>query len=209
MSWLDITRPLSGRTAPWPGDTPFSLVWNQCLAAGDPVNLSTLTLSPHVGTHVDAPFHYDPAGARMAAVDLGAFLGPARVVALAGRRAITAADLRALDLTGVERLLLRTDSNPDPERFNPHFTYLEAGAAKYLGALGIRLVGTDAPSVDAYDAASMPAHQALARHGTYILENLDLRQAAPGAYDLIALPLRLVDAEASPVRAVLRPEEVR
>jgi len=72
-----------------------------------------------------------------------------------------------------------------------------------LARRGARLVGTDAPSVDAFDSADLPAHKALLGAGIAILENLLLDHAAPGAYELIALPLRLRDADASPVRAIL------
>ena len=50
------------------------------MAEGSVVNLSTLSLSPHVGTHADAPLHYDAQGAAAGALDLAPYLGPCRVV---------------------------------------------------------------------------------------------------------------------------------
>lgn len=200
----DITRPLSAATAPWPGDTPFRLEWTWTQAAGSSVNVSAITASPHVGTHADAPYHFDSAAPAMDAVDLAPYLGPCRVVALEGRPAIGLADLESLGLAGVQRLLVRTGSSPAAERFNPGFTWLAPDAAAYLAGLGLLLFGTDAPSVDPYDSTDLPAHRALGRGGVAILENLALEAVPPGDYELIALPLRLVGADASPVRAVLR-----
>ncbi len=207
MSLYDITHPLSGATCAWPGDTPFQSRLTVRIADGAPVNVSAITLSPHNGTHADAPFHYDDRGARMADVPLEPFIGPCRVVALEGRKSITAEDLRSLDLQGTERVLIRTGSCPDLTRFNHRFTYLEPEAVRYLAACGARLIGTDAHSVDPCDSKELPAHHVCREAGIFILENLNLATVAPGVYELIALPLKLADGDASPVRAVLRPLE--
>lgn len=204
MKIYDITHPLSARTEPWPGDTPFALQRTWQIGKGAPVNLSRLTLSPHNGTHADAPFHYDDQGATMADVPLDRYVGPARVVGLEGRASISAACVSRLELGGVERLLIRTGSCPDLTRFNPALTYLEPEAVEHLAALGVRLIGTDAHSVDASDSKELPAHHACRRHGILILENLKLNDVPEGVYELIALPLKVVGADASPVRAILR-----
>lgn len=205
MRLIDITHPLGAATASWPGDTPFSLEPTLRLAAGNAVNLSRVTLSPHTGTHADAPYHYDQDGAKIAGLDLDRYVGPARVIALEGRRSVRTEDLQALDLDGVERLLIRTGSCPDLSRFNPDCTYIEPEAVRYMDALGVRLIGTDAHSVDPTDSKELPAHNACAAAGILILENLNLVGVEPGAYELIALPLKLQGADGSPVRAVLRP----
>lgn len=205
MRLIDITHPLSERTATWPGDTPFSLTETARIAQGDTVNLSVIRTSPHVGTHADAPLHYDERGTAMADLSLAPFIGPAQLVALEGRRAITANDLRQLGLQpGLERLLVRTGSCPDLSRFYPELTYFEPDAIHYLAALGVKLIGTDAHSVDASDSKELPAHRACAQTGIHILENLRLNGVEPGEYELIALPLKLEAADGSPVRAVLR-----
>ncbi|MFZ5817351.1 MAG: arylformamidase [Bacillota bacterium] len=204
MRLIDITHPLGAATAPWPGDTPCSVEPTARLDRGDSVNLSKITLSPHNGTHADAPFHYDQQGAFMAEVPIERYVGRARVVALEGRRSVTEADLRAIDLGGVERVLIRTGSCPDLSRFNPDFTYFEPEAVRYLASQGVRLLGTDAHSVDPGSSKDLPAHRACAEAGILILENLQLNDVAPGDYELIALPLKLEQADGSPVRAVLR-----
>jgi len=204
MKLFDISHPLCNATAHWPGDEPFSLERTATLAAGDAVNLSKITLSPHNGTHADAPYHYEDDGVGIDAVPLDRYIGPARLVALEGRRIITVADLRALDLGGVERLLVRTGSYPDYRTFNPEFTAFEPEAVAYLAGLGVRLIGTDAHSMDPLDSKELPAHHACGRAGMLIIENLNLADVPPGDYELIALPLRLVGADGSPLRAVLR-----
>jgi len=200
----DITHPLGNSSAPWPGDTAFTLDLTCKIADGAAVNISRLTLSPHNGTHADAPLHYDAAGVAMADVPPDRYIGPARLLALQARSAITRSDLAHLDLQGVTRLLVRTGSCPDPARFYPDFTYFEPDAVQYLGAQGVGLIGTDAHSMDPADSKDLPAHHACRRAGILILENLNLASVPPGDYELIALPLKLVGADGSPVRAVLR-----
>lgn len=204
MRLIDISHVLGNETTCWPGDVPFRLAATARIGDGDSVNLSSLTLSPHNGTHTDAPFHYDDAGLTMDRVPLEPYVGRARVVALEGRRCISADDLRALRLAPLERLLIRTGSCPDRTRFNPAFTFLEPDAIDYLASLGVRLVGTDAHSVDPFDSKDLPAHHACFRAGLIILENLNLAGVEPGEYELIALPLKVEGGDGSPVRAVLR-----
>lgn len=205
MKLYDITHTLSNGSAPWPGDTPYSFELTWRIADGAPVNVSRIALSPHNGTHADAPFHYDGTGLTMEQVPLERYIGPARLIALEGRASISEADLRQVDLSGVTRVLVRTGSCPDnPHTFNPDFTWFEPEAVAYLAEVGVQLIGTDAHSMDPCDSKELPAHHACARAGMLILENLNLAQVPEGDYELIALPLRLAGADGSPVRAVLR-----
>ena len=228
MPVYDISRPLGPATEPWPGDTPLSLAWGMRLADGASCNVSAITLSPHVGTHADAPYHYSEEGAAMAAVALDPYLGPATVIDLPGRTCITAADLAPLLPAAARRTVLGTpgpaprgpdavargvtgrappprDRAPrDPYAFDRGFTCLAPDAVALLAERGCRLVGTDAPSVDHLTSQDLPAHKACLAHNIYILENLELAHVPDGEYELIALPLRLEGADGSPVRAVLR-----
>lgn len=204
MRLYDITHPLCNATAHWPGDEPFHLEFTATLTAGSSVNLSRISLSPHNGTHVDAPYHYDDAGLHMDEVPLDRYIGPALLVALEGRALITEADVRALGLSGVERLLVRTGSYPDYTRFNPEFTAFAPEAIAYLAQAGVRLIGTDGHSMDPMNSKDLPSHRACGRAGILILENLNLANVPPGSHELIAFPLRLTGADGSPVRAVLR-----
>ncbi|MDQ3555870.1 MAG: arylformamidase [Gemmatimonadota bacterium] len=206
----DITRPISASVPVWPGDTPFRLDWTLRRAEGASVNLARLEMSPHTGTHADAPFHVAADGARMAEVPLDAYLGPARVVEACGWREavgpwIVVDDVeRALAGDPQERLLFRTGCWTDLERFPDPFPGFAPDAARRLVDAGVRLVGTDAPSVDPFDSKALPAHHILREGGVANLENLLLDGVPEGEYELVALPLRLEGADASPVRAVLR-----
>jgi arylformamidase len=202
---IDITRPLGVDTAAWPGDTPFQLEWALHLSRGDTVSVSRITLSPHVGTHADAPAHYAVGGGTTDGFDVGAFLGPVRLIDLRGAEAITALALGERAALGSARLLVRILEQVRAEEFVDEFPPLAPEGAEALVASGLKLYGTDAPSVDPVDSAAMSAHRVLGAAGVPILENLDLTRAEPGDYDLVALPTKLSGAEASPVRAVLLP----
>jgi len=199
----DISQPLGTGTPVWPGDQPVRLDWTMSRDHGDSVNVAALTLSVHAGTHADGPRHCDDDGARPAELDLATFLGPALVVDGRGRDALDVDAVDGIDLARAERILFRTTATGDPGSFPVRFAALTPALAHRLGDAGIRLVGTDAPSVDPFDSKTLAAHRALAEGGVAILENLVLDDVAPGRYTLVALPLRLVEADSSPVRAVL------
>lgn len=201
----DITRAVTTTTAVWQGDTPYHAQPIMTLAAGAAVNLVTITTTPHVGTHADAYFHYEPDGAHPAAMPLNAYLGRARVMTVSKRDgALTPADLPASP-EGAERLLIHSHvSDYADTLFAPEFPYLSVELIAWLASLDIKLIGLDSPSVDAVDSKDLPCHHALARYGMVNLENVLLRGVPDGDYELIALPLKLDAACASPVRAVLR-----
>lgn len=198
----DISRPIEPQSAVFPGDTPFSAQWPLRLEKGHSVNLSTITLSPHVGTHADAFYHYDPHGAPIDEIPLDRFLGPCRVLEVDGD--VTLAALDGIALEREERLLFRTQPRIDPRIWEDRFPTLAPDAAAALAKAGVKLVGIDQPSVDKSDSKDLPAHHALGRGKVVNLENLDLTGVPVGRYELIALPLKLKGLDASPVRAVLR-----
>ena len=200
----DISILVRPGTPEWPGDVPFSCGWSCRLAEGASVNLSHLAGSPHVGTHADAPFHVRDDGPTSDALPLEPFLGPALLIDVSGAED-GELPLRADDprIAGCERLLLRTGRSISAGQFPSGWPVLSAAAARALVRGGIRLVGTDAPSVDERESKTLDVHHALFESGGYILENLDLREVPEGTYELVALPLRLAGLDAAPVRAVL------
>jgi len=204
MRIYDVTIPVRAGLAGWPGDTPyrFDLAWSK--AAGAPVNVGRVSASIHTGTHVDAPFHFDDAGATADALGLDPFLGPARVVDVRGRPLIRRGDLDGFVLAGTPRLLLRTGGWEDHSRFPESIPVVDADVPDYLRDRGVILLGLDVPSVDHLDSKILPIHHALGSSGIAILEGLDLTAVPPGVYELIALPLKLVGADGAPVRAILR-----
>ena len=201
----DISPPVAPGSPVFPGDTPYQQQWAATLGPGCPVNVSTLTLSPHVGAHADAPLHYDPEGLPIGAVDLAPYLGPCRVVHAIGCGPLVRPEhlAEAVDAGLPPRVLVRTCDRA-PTAWSPHFSAFAPETIDWLAGLGVRLVGIDSQSVDPADSKTLDSHQRLLHHDLRVLENLVLDAVPAGDYELIALPLKLVDADASPVRAVLR-----
>lgn len=200
----DISHPISDGLAVWPGDTPPRREVLMELDRGDAVTLSTLHATVHLGAHADAPSHYGAGAPSIGQRALEPYLGRCRLVRVAGERgARIAADGVPPDL-GTERLLLATGTFPDPCRFSEDFAALSPALVHRLHGEGVRLIGVDTPSVDPFDSKELPAHRACLEHDMTILEGLLLDGVPEGEYELIALPLRLVGYDASPVRAVLR-----
>jgi arylformamidase len=204
VPYLDISIELKPGTSEWPGDTPFSCGWTGRIAQGSSVNLSSIAMSPHVGTHADAPLHVADGWPACEALDIDAFLGPAVVLGIEQHEgAVEFADLEDRLPPATARLLLRTGSSIASGRFPERWPVVSPDCARTLGVRGVRLVGVDAPSVDERESKTLETHRSLFEAGIQILENLDLRAVPDGTYELIALPLRLVGLDAAPVRAVL------
>ena len=205
---IDISRPVRTGTPVWPGDAPCCVRWTMLRSEGMSVNVAELSMSAHTGTHADGPFHVSDDGVRIGAAPLEEYTGPARVVDARGVGMIDGDFLlRALGYEAhwPPRVLFFTGAWADENVFPTEFAAIAPGAAMMLAGAGVRLVGTDAPSVDPFDSKDLPAHNRFGAAGCAILENLLLDHVAQGDYELIALPLRLEEADASPVRAVLRP----
>lgn len=202
----DITRTVSPSIAVWPGDSQFQVEPILKLDAGSSVNLTALTLSPHTGTHMDAYFHYISGGIHPAAMPLEAYIGPARVISIDKTDgALLPEDFAHHTLDGAQRVLVHSAvSEMDDTQWPRAFPYLSVTLIDWLAAMGVRLIGLDSPSVDAFDSTDLPCHRALHRYNMVNLELLNLRGVPDGDYELIALPLKLDLACGSPVRAVLR-----
>jgi arylformamidase len=199
----DISQPLGTNTATWPGDRAVDVDWALRIDRGDTVNVAALTTSVHAGTHVDGFLHVTRAGETAAQMPLDAYLGPCLVVAAVGADEVSPSDVAHVDLRTVQRILFRTRRAVDETRFPTPFAHIAVPLARQLAAAGVRLVGTDAPSVDPVDSKTLDAHHAFVNGRVAILENVVLTDVEPGVYTLVALPLRLVEADSSPVRAVL------
>jgi len=201
----DISPPVHEGAPVFPGDTPYRQRWAATIAPGCPVNVSEITLSPHVGAHADAPLHYDPEGATIGAVDLSAYLGPCRVIHAIARGPLVewAHIAHALDRPP-PRVLVRTYEHAPVDRWDGALAAYAPATIERLAELGVKLIGIDTASIDPADSKTLDSHQAIRRLGLRVLENLVLDEVPEGDYELIALPLKLVTADASPVRAVLR-----
>jgi arylformamidase len=221
-SGLDISPALSERIAVWPGDTAFrrasvsepgtvgELGAGSTPSADGPASwellVSSIQTTLHVGAHADAPNHFARGGLGIDRVPLEVYRGPCEVleVHLSPGSTIHPRDLERTP--SAPRLLFKTGSFPDPERFDAEFVALSPELIIWAEALGVLLIGIDTPSVDPFSSKTLPSHHATRTgRGVAILEGLDLSQVRPGHYELIALPLRIEGADASPVRATLWP----
>lgn len=204
--WQDVAVPLRPGVPEWPGDTPFGCRWTMRRQQGDSVNLSAISGSPHVGTHADAPLHVEDGWAATEVLPLAAFAGEARVVQVPAEMDTVELHHLMLDDTSVQRLLLRTNCSVAEGRFPDRWPAISEECARALVAMGLCLLGTDAPSVDSRSSKELRVHRILFTGGAAVVENLDLRTVRPGTYTFWALPMRLEGLDAAPVRALLSAE---
>jgi arylformamidase len=198
----DLTRALHAGMPVYPGDPPCTLAWASRVER-DGVNVAALGFGSHTGTHVDAPYHLREDGARVGALPLDLFMGPTLLLDARGTDVIDSHWLKPRLTPGCTRLLLRTGAWGVDDSFPTHWIPLSEDAAVLLVRSGIRLLGTDAPSPDAAGSNDLPVHRTLLEDDIAIVENLLLDEAPEGVHQLIAFPLRLAEADASPLRAVL------
>lgn len=205
MALYDVTRPITTGMVCWPGHPEPAIEPHCRLEEGAPANVSRLLLSTHTGTHVDPPLHFLAGGTPVDELPLDVLIGPARVIEFAAGPTITAGDLRALPLAGVERLLLKTRNSARlSEPFFTDYVHIDEGAARLLLDAGVRLLGSDGLAVEAFNAPGSPVHHLLLGRGVVILEGLDLSAVPAGDYELIALPLKVRGGDGAPARVVLR-----
>ncbi len=200
----DITPPITEALAVWPGDTPLSREVLLDMAKGDNLTLSTLHATVHLGAHADGPNHYGLDGRSVGEQSLEIYIGPCQVIHVDVNQGARIELAQINQPIETERVLLGTGSYPDPTKFNEDFAGLSPALVDDLHDKGVRLVGIDTPSVDVFESKDLPAHKRFLAHDMAILEGLVLKDVPAGMYELIALPLRLMDFDASPVRAVLR-----
>jgi arylformamidase len=200
----DITPLVSERLRVWPGDTPPSREVLCDIRRGDPITLSTLHATVHLGAHADAPSHYGADAPAIHARSLDYYLGLCQVVRVAVPRHTRVLPALVKVAIRAPRILFFTGTYPDPHDFNEDFAAFAPELIDWLHEQGVILAGIDTPSVDLFESKDLPAHHAFLRHDMAILEGLVLKEVPEGLYELIALPLKLEGFDASPVRAVLR-----
>ncbi len=205
--WIDVSVPLHNGMAHWPGDEPFERDEMLQIAKGDACNVSKMTCTVHIGTHMDAPRHFIAGGAGIDALPFEAVIGPARVIAISDPELIRISEIEPHKIASGERVLFRTRNSDVAWKsgtFEKQFVHIPHDTAAYLAASGIRTVGVDYLSVGGFDGDGPQTHQALLGAGVWIIEGLNLASIEPGDYELICLPLKLVDSDGAPARAVLR-----
>lgn len=203
MMWIDITQTLDERIASWPEDTPFHYSLPVTKAKSGSVNIGKIETSTHIGTHIDAPFHFDDEGIKVDELNIDRYIGDAAVIEVMDKKEITAEDLKVSDISGTI-LLIKTKREADREYFPSEVPVLSADAVDYIARIGVQLFGVDVLSVDDIDSKTLDIHHKLHQNDIMIIENVVLEEVKPGLYDFIALPLKIKDADGSPVRAAIR-----
>ncbi len=206
MKFIDVTVPLDGSIPLYPGNTPFSVEAIKRLARGESSNVSTIHMSAHAGTHVDAPWHVFDEAPRTESLSLDVLCGPARVIALDTRTCIAAHDLAHYDFTADTRLLLKTRNSTlwESPAFHADYVGMTADAAHLLVERGIKVIGVDYLTVEEFRKPGAPAHRALLGAGMHVIEGLNLLDVEPGIYDMLCLPLAIIGSDGAPARVVLR-----
>jgi arylformamidase len=205
--FYDISVALSAHTPVYEGDTPVSIELTVEMNKGAPFNLSQITLGSHTGTHVDAPLHFLPQGASVDLLPLEVLCGQAQVKEFPNTTgALTINHLENADIpAGTERLLLKTRNSSlwESSKLRKDCVHIDSEAAQWLTEKGIRLIGIDYLSVDAFGSQGFPTHHILLKAGVIIVEGLDLSKVPEGEYTLICMPLKITGGDGAPARAML------
>ena len=211
-NWIDVTVPLKEGMAIWPGDVTIKIERRRSMDRGDAANNSAISLGVHTGTHMDAPKHFIKDGKSIDKLPLETSVGPARVIEIKDKISIKPEELKQHNIKKGERILFKTVNSPrcwQTDAFVNDFVFVTRDAAQFLVDAGVILVGVDYLSVGSPmdpDKAMRPdTPQILLGAGLYLIEGLNLTAVKAGDYNLICLPLKLMDAEGSPVRAILQP----
>ena len=200
---IDISPTITARIAVWPGDTPYAYKANLRIAEGANIDLGEITSTVHLGAHADSSSHYAATGRGVEARPLDVYYGDCQVVSVEVGRGERVRPKLLPAGPFAERVLFKTGTYPNPDEFNEDFAALSAALLDFLADRGVKLVGIDTPSVDLFADKQLEAHQVLFRRDLAVLEGLVLEDVSEGRYTLIALPLKLEGADASPVRAAL------
>jgi arylformamidase len=205
-SWIDISVPLYTGMVHWPDNPPVRIERMKDIEQGDVCNVSSMSMGVHTGTHVDAPIHFLRGGSGVHLAPFSALMGPARIVEIKDTHAVTVDELRRHDIQPNERLLFKTLNSTRCWRtddFVEDFVYVSQAAARYLAECRVQTVGVDYLSVGGFTTDGEETHQALLSAGIWIIEGLNLSEVLPGTYELVCLPLKIVDSDGAPARAVL------
>lgn len=204
MKYFDITPVITEKLAVFPGDVSFERNISMDYKNGDHLQLSSIKTTLHLGAHADSSGHYHADGSGVETRPLESYFGKAQVIEVKiprGER-IQLADFQKTEIRAT-RVLFKTKSFPNPNHWNSDFNSLSPEVIEYLHSKQVVLVGIDTPSVDPEQSKALESHQALFKTKMAVIEGIVLDQVPAGIYSLVALPLPIVGADASPVRALL------
>jgi len=210
--WMDVSIPIRSGMVHWPGDPSVRVRRRLNMDGGDDVNLSTISMGAHTGTHMDAPLHFVRSGKSIDQMPLSAIIGSARVIQIKDPELIKVEELRPHRLHRGERVLFKTVNSHRcwrTDTFVKNYVHISLEAGRFLAARRVRAVGVDYLSVGGFKKDSHETHIALLRAGVWLIEGLDLSRVKAGRYDLIALPLRIEGSDGAPARVLLKTAPAR
>ena len=208
MEWIDISVPLKSGMVHWPGDPEVKIERVRDAEKGDRNTLSEMCMGAHTGTHMDAPLHFVRGGAGIDQLPLDVAMGRARVIEINDAESIKVEELERHDIGHGERILFKTKNSShvwQKADFVEDFVFVSVEAARFLVERGVALIGVDYLSVGGYKQDGSEVHHALLEAGIWLIEGLDLSQVSAGEYELVCLPLKIVDGDGAPTRTVVRP----
>jgi arylformamidase len=206
-AWMDISVTIKAGMAHWPDNPKIKVDKMLSMDRGDVCNVSVLSLGSHTGTHMDAPLHFIANGKSLDKMPLDATIGPARVIEIKDREAVKFEEIAKCKFKPGERILFKTRNSAKSwksDNFDEDFVYISKEAAAFLAKSKIRTVGIDYLSVGGYRKDGVETHHALLGAGIWIIEGLNLSKVKPGKYELCCLPLKVLNSDGAPARALLR-----
>jgi arylformamidase len=205
--WIDVSATVSDGMVRWPTDPAVRIYKAETIGVhGAVANVTAISTTAHVGTHIDAPLHFIAGGEDVASVDLKALIGPAKVFHIRDTKEINYAEIKDLGIEKGDRVLFRTrNSETDWERepFHEDYVYLATDAAKYLADKGIRCIGVDYLSLGSKDN-DPEVHMLMLSVPVIIIEGLKLGNVDAGEYDMVCLPLKIQGSDGGPSRVIIR-----
>lgn len=207
--WIDISVPLKSGMVHWPSDPAVTIKRRKDMDHGDSCNVSHLSMGSHTGTHMDAPLHFLKSGKSLDQMPLSATIGEARVIEIKDPESIKPQELAAHKIRRGERILFKTKNSSrswKSDEFDRDFVFVSQDAARYLAKLRVQTIGVDYLSVGGFYKDGLETHQALLGAGVWVIEGLNLSKVKAGSYELICLPLKILDSDGAPARAVVSPE---
>lgn len=205
--WIDISVTIKPGMAHWPDNPEIRVDRMLDMDKGDVCNVSVLSMGSHTGTHMDAPLHFIRGAKSLDKMPLDATIGPARVIEIKDKESIKASEIENQRIKPGERILFKTINSKESwktDNFDEDFVYISREAAAFLAKAKVMTVGIDYLSVGGFRKDGIETHHALLGAGIWIIEGLNLSKIKPGRYELNCLPLKVLNSDGAPARALLR-----
>lgn len=205
--WIDITVTIKPGMAHWPDNPEIQVDKMLDMERGDVCNVSKLAFGSHTGTHMDAPLHFIRGGKSLDKMPLDATIGPCRVIEIKDKESVKVEEIANQRIKRGERILFKTRNSKvawASDSFFEDFVFISKEAAAFLAKAKVMTVGIDYLSVGGFRKDGIETHNALLGAGIWVIEGLNLAKVKPGKYELNCLPLKVLNSDGAPARALMR-----